>query len=281
MKIRHLRNATALLTLAEHRLLVDPMLADPGSFPGFKLFGGGRRPNPLVPLPPAASDALAEATGAIITHEHPDHLDRAGIRWIAARGLPVWASPVDAPSLRRKGLDVRELVDGALDMTVELVPARHGRGVLAWLMGPVSGFYLAHPDEPSVYFTSDAVLTDDLLRAVDRLRPDVLVAPAGAANMGAGGDILFSLDELVTLVRRAPGRVLLNHLEALDHCPTTRASLLERMRTEGLADKVLVPDDGQELRFDRPSSAPRPRPQSGARPRPGVQKWVTSWFTMT
>ena len=280
MKLRHLRNATALLTLGEHRLLVDPMLADPGALPGFKVFGGGRRPNPLVPLPPGAAEAIAAATGVLVTHEHPDHLDRAGIRWIAARGLPVWASPIDAPSLRKKGLDVRELVDGALGMTVEVVPAQHGRGALAWLMGPVSGVYLAHPDEPSVLFTSDAVLTDALLHAVDRLRPDVLVAPAGAANMGVGGDILFSVDELVALVRRAPGRVVLNHLEALDHCPTTREALRARLRAEGLADRVDVPDDGEALTFDRPAAASRPQLAPPPAP-PRVQKWVPSWFTMT
>lgn len=117
--------------------------------------------------------------------------------------------------------------------------------------GRVSGYYLAHPDEPSVYLTSDAVLTDELLEAVERLQPDVIVAPAGAANMGLGGDILFSVDELVTLVRRAPGQVVLNHLEALDHCPTTRHGLRARMKAEGLLEKVLVPEDGEEMSFAR------------------------------
>lgn len=281
MKIRHLRNATALLTLGEHRLLVDPMLAEPGALPSFKLFGGGRRRNPLVPLPPGADACLDAATAVLITHEHPDHCDRAALSWIQRRGLPVWASTIDAPNLRRKGLDVRELVGDVLGMATELVPARHGRGPLAWLMGPVSGYYLAHPDEPSVYLTSDATLTETVLDAVERLRPDVIVAPAGAANMGAGGDILFSLDELVTLVRRAPGQVVLNHLEAIDHCPTTRAGLRERMRAEGLLDRVRIPADGEELHFSRPHSPAHARPKAAHARRPDLQKWVTSWFTMT
>lgn len=281
MKIRHLRNATTLLTLGEHRLLVDPMLAEPGAFPGFKLFGGGRRPNPLVALPPDSFSWLEEVTGVLITHEHPDHLDKAGIRWIQQRGLPVWASSVDAPNLRKKGLDVRELGDGALGMAVEIIPARHGRGWLSWMMGPVSGYYLAHPDEPSVYITSDAVLTDELLEAVERLKPEVIIAPAGSANMGVGGDILFSVDELITLVRRAPGRVVLNHLEALDHCPTTRAGLRERMEAEGLIGKVHIPEDGEEMHCERPDALPHPRPKARASKAPGLQKWVTARFTMT
>jgi L-ascorbate metabolism protein UlaG (beta-lactamase superfamily) len=257
------------------------MLAEPGAFPGFKLFGGGRRPNPLVALPPDTFTLLEEATGVLVTHEHPDHLDTAGIRWIRERGLPVWASPVDAPNLRKKGLDVHEVVDGALGMAVEIIPARHGRGLLSWLMGPVSGYYLAHPDEPSVYLTSDAVLTDEVLEAVERLQPDVIIAPAGAANMGVGGNILFSVDELVTLVRRAPGRVILNHLEALDHCPTTRHGLRERMKAEGLLEKVHIPEDGERIHLERPDVLPHARPKASAIQGPGFQKWVTARFTMT
>lgn len=78
MKIQQLRNATALITVGEHHLLVDPYLSEVGAAPGFKVFGGGRRRNPLVPLPAGAEQALDRATGVIITHEHPDHLDRAG-----------------------------------------------------------------------------------------------------------------------------------------------------------------------------------------------------------
>ena len=125
------------------------------------------------------------------------------------------------------------------------------------------------------------MLTDEVLDAVERLRPDVIIAPAGAANMGVGGDILFSVDELVTLVRRAPGRVVLNHLEAIDHCPTTRDALRARMRAEGLIDKVYVPEDGEEMRFERRDAPPRPRPKAGAGKGPGLQKWVTARFTMT
>lgn len=281
MKIRHLRNATALLTLGEHCLLIDPMLSEPGALPGFKVFGGGRRRNPLVPLPPNTDAYLADVTGVIITHEHPDHLDKPGIQWIKERGLPVWASGVDAPNLRRKGLDVHELRDGALGMAVEIIPACHGRGLAAWLMGPVSGLYLAHPDEPSVYLTSDARLTDNVLDAIDRLRPDVIVAPAGAANAGFGGDILFSIDELVALAGRASGDVVFNHLEAIDHCPTTRAGLAERMRAEGLSERVQIPEDGAEMVFSRPEHSARVCPRASGRGRPTFQKWLTAKFAGT
>lgn len=269
-----------LVSIADHRLLVDPMLSDPGVLPGFKMFGGGRRRNPLVPLPASASDALASVTAVMLTHEHPDHFDAAALRWVKERRMPVWANAVDAGNLRRKGVDVHDLVDGALGMRVEVITSRHGSGLLGWMLGPVAGYYLSSPDEPSLYVVGDSVLTDSVTEAIERLQPDVVVMPAGAANMGLGGDILFSVDDVMMLAKLCRGHVVLNHLEALDHCPTTRRDLKARVAAERLGDRVHVPDDGEELTFERPTSAPAvPKVPSGGRP--GVQKWLTAPFAGT
>ncbi len=276
MKVHHLRNATTILHIGPHVLLVDPMLAEVGTLPGFKQFGPGARTrrNPLVPLPPGSAAALDAVTAVLVTHEHPDHFDQPAIDWIAARKLPVWASELDAASLRRKGLDVHVLRDGALGMRVEIVPAKHGRGPIAWLMGPVSGCYLAHPSEPSVLLTSDAVTSDRLVEALDRLAPELVIAPAGAANFGLGPDILFSVDELVALIRRCDATFVLDHLEAIDHCPTRRDALRRRLVDEGLAARVHVPDDGECVELHaRGRVAAEPRPLAL---RPGVQKWLTA-----
>jgi hypothetical protein len=246
-----------------------------------KLFGGGRRANPLVAMPDGADAALETVSDVLITHEHPDHFDPVALQWIRERHLPVWAASVDVPSLRRKGLDAKVLSDGSLGMAVEMIPAAHGRGPVSWMMGPVAGFYLAHPKEPSLLITSDAVLTEELLAAVKRLVPDLIVAPAGAANFGFGPDLLFSLDELVGLVKAFPGELICNHLEALDHCPTTRANLREHMRAAGLLERVHIPGDGEELHFDRADEAPHAVPQAGSAAKPGLQKWLTAKFSGT
>ena len=275
MIIHHLRNASAVLQIAEHRLLVDPMFSGPGTMPSFRFLARGGQRNPIVALPPTTEAALEGVNGVIITHEHPDHLDKPGLEWIRQRGLPVWANAVDAANLRRKGLDVHELVDGALGMGVETIINRHGRGAVGWLMGPVAGYYLAHPEEPSLYLVGDAVLTDAVLEAIERLQPDVIVAPAGTANFGLG-DILFSVDELVTLARRAEGQLLFNHLEAVDHCRTTRGELRARMVAEGLGERVHIPGDGEALRFERRSREAHTRPRPARTPKPGIQKWLTA-----
>ncbi len=278
MKIHHIRNATTLLEIGEHRLLIDPMLSDVGTLPGFKVFGGGKQRNPLVPLPPETEELLESATAVVITHEHPDHFDKAGLAWVRERKLPVWANARDIRNLRSKGLSVQLLEDGALGMAVEVIPSKHGRGWFSWFMGPVAGYYLSHQGEPSIYITGDTVLTDAVLEAVDRLQPDIILAPAGTANMGIGGNILFSVDELITLIKRAPGQVVLNHLEALDHCATTREGLGERIRSEGLT--AHIPHDGEAMEFEvneNPGAITLHHPML----KPGFQKWLTKWFSGT
>ncbi|MEO0478219.1 MAG: hypothetical protein AAF196_01935 [Planctomycetota bacterium] len=169
---------------------------------------------------------------------------------------------------------VEEVHDRLLDIPAEVVPGRHGRSSFAFLMGPVSGYYLAAPGEPSVYLTSDSVWSASVEDAIESLRPDVIVAPAGAANFGKGPDILFPLDETIELVRRAPGQVILNHLEAVDHCPVTREGLAARLRSEDLLDKAWIPQDGETREYGAPEAPPRP-PRRTTRRRPGPQKWLT------
>lgn len=252
MKIHQLRNATFILHVGEHKLLIDPMLGQVGSFGGFKFFGGGRKPNPLVPLPPSARDALEAVTGAVITHcqrDHLDHLDNAGIEFLKRKDTPVWSVADDFGYLRKKGLEPKEFVDGSLGMKVEAIKARHGHGIKGWLLGPGHGWFMAHPDEPSIFITGDTVLVDSVKNAIIALKPDVIVAPAGSANFGFGQDILFPQTELIDLVKMAPGKVVFNHLEALDHCPTTRAGLDAYLADHGVREQCCIPDDGEIIEF--------------------------------
>ena len=148
-------------------------------------------------------------------------------------------------------------------------------------MGPVHGYYFAHPDEPTVYITSDTVLTEAVREAIKRLRPQVIVAPAGTANFGIGKDLMFSESELIELVRLAPGHVVLNHLESIDHCPMTRARLRDVMEKAGFGERVFIPHDGEQLKLQCDPSAICTSPGRSARRKPGFQKWLTSKFAGT
>ncbi|WP_425400303.1 MBL fold metallo-hydrolase [Aeoliella sp.] len=276
MQITQIRNATILLEVGDRRILVDPMLSPPSSLPGFRLFRGDRRKNPLTTLPEGIDGVLSSATDVLITHEHPDHFDQPALAWVASRNLRVWASSVDVANLQRKGLDARDVIDDECGLPVEVIPGTHGHGVLGWLMGPVAGFYLACPGEPTVYLTGDTVLTRSVQDTIERLQPHVVVAPAGVANFGIGKDLLFSEAELVELARQAPGRIVFNHLESIDHCPMTSARLRKLVEDAGVGEKVVIPGDGERLSFSLDTEVPHVSPGDSKRRRPSLQKWVTA-----
>jgi len=264
MRIHHLRNATMVIESGSCHILVDPMLSDIGRLPPFAYLRHKPLRNPTVPLPAVAERILRKVTHCLLTHsqkcgrkalQHTDHLDEAGAAFLRARRIPVVCPDQDAANLRKIGLRVAvalpywrsaALCGGA----IAAVPAQHGRGWIYRLMANGAGFFLALPGEPTLYIAGDTVWTKAVQGVLQMLKPDVAVVAAGTAQLDVGGPILMPLEEVAAFVRNAPGRVIANHLEALNHCPTTRARLKRRLADEGLRDKTSIPDDGETLTID-------------------------------
>ncbi len=244
MKIHHLRNATFILHLDDHRLLIDPMFGDVGVLPGFRLFRGIRRANPLVALPSGTETALKQVTGVVLTHQHPDHLDPTAIRWIKENQQMLYVHPQDSKALKKKGLTVCPFQENDLGLNVSAVATKHGPGLVGKLMGKGTGWLISGQEPLSIYLTGDTVWTPQVSKVLHESKPDVVVAPAGTANFGIGPDILFPLDELIKVAESAPGQVVFNHLEALDHCLLTRAALKTVLDQHQLSSKCIIPQDG-------------------------------------
>lgn len=256
MHMHFLRNATFLLQAGQHHILVDPMLGPPGSLMSLTFV---RRPhrNPLVPLPECTDLAqLALASACVLTHcryAHADHLDRPGMQLLAEHRIPVYAQARDQAFLERRGMQVVPVRVGVrqtlLDGTILAVPAQHGYDWLHWLMGPGVGYVIELPNEPSVYICGDTILTPTVANTITTLKPDIVVVPAGGARLDIGRPILMTPDDVLRCISLAPNRVVALHLEALNHCPTTRKTIRERAEHAGLIHKVLIPDDGAMLKL--------------------------------
>jgi len=257
MRIHQIRNATVVVEAAGQRILVDPMLGLPGTLPPYSLVRFRARMNPLTGLPENAAKTLDGITAGIISHTHfgmdCDHLDRAGAKLLASAGAPVFCGRPDENNLRRRGLQAvpLALADGRpfAGGTITAFDAAHGRCVMRKLMGPGAGYFLEFPGEPSLYIAGDTILTDSVRRVLAEKKPDVCIIPAGSAQLDFGNPILMSLPEILEFLRLAPGMVVANHMEALNHCPTTREALAAAAGTAGLADRLRVPTDGEALTF--------------------------------
>jgi L-ascorbate metabolism protein UlaG (beta-lactamase superfamily) len=238
VRLTLVRHATLLLELGGRRVLVDPMLGDPGAYPPIENSPEPRR-NPLVPLPDVSLEPLQ---AIVVTHLHNDHWDPAAVASLP-KDVPLFTQPPSAERLRADGFrDVRP-VDDELDWDgVRLVRTggRHGRGPVVDALGPVSGFALRASGEPVLLVAGDTVWCDELAAELVRHRPDVAVVNAGAARFLDSDPITMDADDVRRVVAAVP-RVVAVHLEAVNHCLLTRAEL------RAAVPRAIVPADGETL----------------------------------
>ena len=111
------------------------------------------------------------------------------------------------------------------------------------------GYFIELPGEPSVYIAGDTILTDDVRRCLEQRRPSVAILPAGGARLDFGAEIIMGSADILNACKLTPGIVIANHLEALDHCPVSRAELAASAASARVLDRLRIPEDGAMLEF--------------------------------
>jgi L-ascorbate metabolism protein UlaG (beta-lactamase superfamily) len=242
VELRLVRHATLLVDVGAQRLLVDPMLDPAGARPPIE-GTPSPRPNPLVDLPAPVGEVLRDVSAVLVSHLHADHLDETAVDALRDRDLPVICQPEDAETLRGRGLRVVPGPDGGV--TVELTRGRHGRGALGERLGPVSGFVIRAPGEPTLYVAGDTVWCDEVDLALRAHRPDVVVVNAGGARFLEGDAITMTPDDVLATAEAAGQAVVVAvHMEAINHCLVTREDLCG-----AVGDRVTIPADGERVRL--------------------------------
>ena len=70
----------------------------------------------------------------------------------------------------------------------------------------------------------------------------------GAATFLNGGTVTMEAADVVAVAEAAPrARVVAVHMEAINHCVETRAALAAAVAEAGVAERVLIPSDGEVL----------------------------------
>ena len=254
MKFHHLRNATLVIETDEHVILVDPMLGKRKTIAPFTFFRYKPKRNPLVALPKNSRDILSKVTHCLITHLHPDHIDKAGEVFLRRKNIPVTCSIKDEKKLTTRGLNIVQSLNywepqEFLDGKITGIPAIHGYGFIAKLMGNVMGFHIELANEKSVYISSDTVFTEHVQKVLVEFKPEIAVVACGTARLDIGQPLLMRMNDILKFVALAPNQIFANHLEALNHCPTTRKELREALSENDLLDKVSIPEDGENVSY--------------------------------
>jgi L-ascorbate metabolism protein UlaG (beta-lactamase superfamily) len=264
MKIHHLRNATFVIESGINFILVDPMLSRKGQLPTFTYFRHTPERNPIVDLPENALQILDKVTLCLITHAqkfgvelltHTDHLDSPGKSFLKKKNIPVVCREQDALYLEKNGICVKSRLrcwqaEELLGGEITAIPARHGHAWIHNFMANGVGFFFKLPGEPSIYISGDTVFTDNVKRALTEFKPDIAVVAAGGASLDIGGSILMPMDEITAFIQMAPNKVVANHMDALNHCPTTRLMLKQKLEEKKLLSKTFILRDGETLNIE-------------------------------
>lgn len=246
--VQLIRNATLKLRYGNHTYLVDPMLGDKGELSSML----GVNPNPRVRLPVSTDTILEGVDDVICTHTHFDHYDERAAELLA--DVRTFCQPADTSFFRSKGIPAAPVDSTLWDGGVRLtrLAGQHGKGELGEWLGPVSGFVIQSDRLPSIYIVGDCILTDTIVSDIRRFSPDFVVLNTGGAiappldkNKDA---ILMTERDVVELVEKSPEHCtfIAVHMEALDHCQTTRSVLRDELRHAGIdTSRVIVPEDGE------------------------------------
>ncbi len=255
LKIHHIRNATMLIETEKAVILIDPMLGEQGIMPPFTLFRHKARKNPTVALPKNTTSLLQKVTHCLITHRHPDHLDTAGIRFLINNNIPVICSIKDKNILQKKGLHIVQALkywekQSFLGGTIEGIPAKHGYGFIAKPMGNVIGFYVKLPNKKSIYLSSDTIYTAAVAKVLKEYKPEISVLASGAAQFDVFKHLIMNVDDILKFIKNSSGKVIANHLEAVNHCSLTRKKLRNILIEHKVTTQVLIPEDGEVMVID-------------------------------
>lgn len=236
-------------------ILIDPMLGAQGIMPSFTLFRHKARKNPTVPLPDNTNLILEKVTHCLITHQHPDHIDSTAVAFLIEKNIPVTCSIKDKKAFQKRGLNVVQSLkhweqQAFLGGTIEGIPAKHGYGFVAKPMGNVIGFFLKLPNQKSIYLSSDTIYTTAVDTVLSEYTPDISVLATGAAQFDLFKQLIMNVDDILKFVKNSSGKVIANHMEAINHCPLTREKLKEILTEKNLINSVLIPVDGAVMEMD-------------------------------
>lgn len=247
VEIQLIRNATLKIKYNDQLFLVDPSLSPKNSFMSFVV--PDKNLNPTVDLPMSLEEITTGVDALLLTHAHPDHFDEAG-RGAFDPTIPFFAQPFDKEVLAESPYTNVSLVKEKVEYkgtTIIRTEGKHGPDELLENLGGSSGYVLQAEGYPTIFLIGDCLWDDDIRKAIELYQPEIIVANTGGASWG-GAKILMDENSAVALAKFAPkAKIIAVHMEALDHCTTTRDMITKKAKEEGVS--ILTPEDGEIMHF--------------------------------
>ncbi|MBN9139669.1 MAG: MBL fold metallo-hydrolase [Micrococcales bacterium] len=241
--VTYIGGPTALVEHAGLRILLDPTFDAPRHYADDELTKTAGPGLPASAVDPVDLVLLSH-------HGHADNFDEAG-RELALRSplvlsLPEAAAELGAPVVGLTPWQSYELGE----VTVTALPGRHGPRVLASRIGPVTGFLVTAPGEPSLYVSGDNSSLGLVHEHATRIGPvDIAILFAGAARVAPLPVALTLTSAKAAEAARMLGarRVVGLHVEDWAHFSESRADLEKAFSDAGLAELLVSTPRGERI----------------------------------
>ncbi|MBD8254105.1 MBL fold metallo-hydrolase [Pseudomonas fluorescens] len=258
--LQQVRNATVKISYGGTTFLIDPMLAEKGTYPGFENTYRSNLRNPLVDLTESPTKVIAGVDAVIVTHTHLDHWDDAAQKALP-KDIPLFTQhEEDAQLIRSQGFkNVHVLTDEAEFGGVKITKAggQHGTDEmyaappLAKLLGEAMGVVFQAPGYKTLYLAGDTIWRKEVDQTIEKYHPEVIVLNAGKAKVnGFEGAIIMGEEDVLRASQAAKNaKIVAVHMDAVNHMSLTREELRTYVKKQGIETRVDIPEDGASLEF--------------------------------
>jgi len=248
MKVTQIRNATLVVEYAGNKFLIDPFLAEKGTYPPFPNSLRQDQSNPLVSLP-TSLDNIINVDAVIVTHLHLDHFDDAA-KEVLPKDIKMFVqNEEDANEVERAGFqNVEVLQENTIfaDIRLQKTKGEHGRGEILKIAGSVCGVVFHHPNEKTLYVAGDTVWYEAIQEVIDTQKPEIIVVNGGDNQFFKGGSLVMGKEDIYQVYKAAPtAKIIVVHMEAVNHWTLSREELKSFLAEKGMSSNVAVPDDGE------------------------------------
>lgn len=249
MNIKQIRNATLVVEYAGKMFLIDPMLAEKGTYPPFPNSLRQDQFNPLVSLPTSIENIIHDIDAVIVTHLHLDHFDDVA-KEVLPKDIKMFVqNEEDATEVRNAGFqNVEVLQEDTVFEGIQLIKTKgeHGRGEILKLAGLVCGVVFKHSSEKTLYVAGDTVWYDAVQEVIDTNKPEIIAVNGGNNQFFEGGSLIMGKEDIYEVYKSAPNaQIIVSHMEAVNHWTLSKNELKNFLDEKGISSTVLIPDDGE------------------------------------
>ncbi|UQW97060.1 MBL fold metallo-hydrolase [Rummeliibacillus sp. G93] len=254
MNITQIRNATIVVEYANKKFLIDPMLAEKGTYSTFPDTIRQDTFNPLVSLPTSIDNILDGLDAVIVTHLHLDHFDEVAKNVLPKEIKMFVQNEADAEEVKASGFkNVEVLQQDTIFEGIQLVKTKgvHGRGEeLLKIIGEVCGVVFKHRSEKVLYVAGDTVWYKGVQEELDTHKPDIIIVNGGDNQFIEYGSLIMGKEDVYEVHKAAPNaKVISVHMEAVNHWTLSREELKNFSKEKEFSSNILVPEDGESYSF--------------------------------